>query len=184
MGKLSDYLDNDLGNLDTESYFPPLMYPETKQAYSGNPRKVTFADGIHYYDANGVELVPLRENEVDPQQMEKAEALTFLREPYRTAQEPSAQPIRWAGYTLDLEEVKEYLKLETNAEDRTLHTLAAAAVEKAQQMTNRNYLDVPRSVHLAILKTIAYWYENRSDLDNLPADAEKIFFSHRRNPGL
>lgn len=111
-------------------------------------------------------------------------ALTFLREPYRTDPALKADPIEWKTYVLPLEVVKEYLKVEHDLEDATIISMAAAAVEMAKIRTNRSFLDVPESVHLAILKTIAFWYENRSELNQLPEEAERIFLSHRRNPGL
>lgn len=89
----------------------------------------------------------------------------------------------WTEYTIPLEEVKEYLKVEHNLEDVTISKLTSAAINIASQ-TNREFETVPADVELAILKTIAFWYENRSELGNTPPEASEIFQRHYRWPGL
>lgn len=90
----------------------------------------------------------------------------------------------WAEYTIPLEDVKEYLKVEHNLEDRLIGRLTSAAIETASQRTNRVFDTIPAAIELAILKTIAYWYENRSEVSTIPAEADEIFLQYYRYPGL
>lgn len=90
----------------------------------------------------------------------------------------------WDTYTIPLEDIKEYLKVEHNLEDKTIGRISAAAIQKAGTRTNRDFDKVPADVELAIFKIIAYWYENRSDQNNIPDDAEQLLAAHYRWPGL
>lgn len=90
----------------------------------------------------------------------------------------------WNEYTIPLEDIKEYLKIEHNLEDTTLNRIAAAAIEKARVSTNREFDTVPADVELAILKTIAWNYENRDDSFAVPPEAEKTFMQHHKYAGV
>lgn len=90
----------------------------------------------------------------------------------------------WATYTISLEEVKNYLKVEHDLEDSLIGRLTSAAIDIASQRTNRDFVNTPAAVELAIFKTIAYWYENRSELNEVPIEADEIFKTYYRYPGL
>lgn len=90
----------------------------------------------------------------------------------------------WKNYSIPLEDIKEFCKVETNAEDKTLNRISAAAIKKAETRTNREFETVPADLELAILQTILYWYENRSDMGNPPPDADQTFLAYYRWPGL
>lgn len=113
-------------------------------------------------------------------------AMNFLYEPYRGVNgQPLPDPvITWETYDLPLESVKSYLKVEHNLEDPFINKLKEAAIEIAKIETNRSFIDVPEAVHLGILKVIAYWYENRTELNEIPAEAASLFHKYRRSPGL
>ena len=113
-------------------------------------------------------------------------AMNFLYEPYRGVNgRPLPDPeIIWETYSLPIETVKSYLKVEHNMEDPFINKLIRAAIEVAKSETNRSFIDVPEAVQLAILKTIAYWYENRTELNEIPAEAASLFHKYRRSPGL
>lgn len=90
----------------------------------------------------------------------------------------------WATYSIPLEDVKEYLKVEHDLEDSLIGRLTSAAIDIASQRTNRTFDKIPAAVELAIFKTIAYWYENRSELNEVPTEADEIFKTYYRYPGL
>jgi uncharacterized phage protein (predicted DNA packaging) len=90
----------------------------------------------------------------------------------------------WENYSITLKEAKEYLKVEHNLEDTLIEKMTAAAIQKAKQRTNREFIEVPPDVDLAILKIIAFWYENRSDQNKIPATADEILLNYYRWPGL
>ena len=113
-------------------------------------------------------------------------ALNFLYEPYRGINgRPLPDPeIKWENYGLPLNQIKDYLKVEHDLEDPFIEKLISAAIEIAKIETNRSFIDVPEAVHLGILKTIAYWYENRTELNEIPTEAASLFHKYRRSPGL
>lgn len=90
----------------------------------------------------------------------------------------------WETYTIPLEDVKEYLKVEHELENKLIGRLTSAAIDTARQRTNRDFETVPAAVELAILKIIAFWYENRSEYNTIPEEAEEIFKLYYRWPGL
>lgn len=93
--------------------------------------------------------------------------------------------MKWETYTIPLEEIKEYLKVEHDLEDRIIERIGAAAIQKARTETNERPFDkMPADLELAIFKTIAYWYENRSDQNNIPAEAGAVFNKYYLWPGL
>lgn len=90
----------------------------------------------------------------------------------------------WDTYTIPLADIKQYLKVEHDLEDSIIERISAAAIQKASQRVNRDFDKVPADVELAIFKIIAYWYENRSDQNEIPAEAEEILAPYYRFPGL
>ena len=90
----------------------------------------------------------------------------------------------WEGYDITLAEAKNYLKVEHDLEDDLIEKMTAAAIQKAKQRTNREFSEVPPDVDLAILKILAFWYENRSDQNKIPAEADDILKDYYRWPGL
>lgn len=90
----------------------------------------------------------------------------------------------WETYTIELEEVKNYLKVEHELENNLIGRLTSAAIDTARQRTNRDFETMPAAVELAILKVIAFWYENRSENNTIPKEADDLFRSYYRWPGL
>lgn len=164
---LSDFLDNPRRIVGEQITGDPLGTPQLYYRYSGerftgSPAKTVFSDPIRYYDHNGMDLVP--QERLNPDEYKLVET--------------------WDHYTLPLEDVKNYLKVDHNLEDRLIGMLTAAAIAKAAQRIGRTFQKVPADIELAIYKTILYWYENRSDTNEVPADAEAIFETYYRWPGV
>lgn len=141
---------------------PRLFYRYTGQLFTGAPKKTIFSDPIRYYDAEGMELVP--EGRLNPKEFLDVET--------------------WENYTIPLEDVKNYLKVDHELENGLIARFTGAAIQKAAQRINRTFDKVPPDVELAIFQTISYWYENRSDMNTIPADAAETFDRYYRWPGL
>lgn len=164
---LSDFLDNPrriVGDRITGDPLgtPQLFYRYSGKRFEGKPAKVVFSDPIRYYDQDGMDLVP--QERLNPDEYKDVET--------------------WDTYTIPLEEIKNYLKVDHNLEDKLIEMMTAAAISKAAQRINRTFQEVPADVELAIYKTILFWYENRSDTNNAPADAEAVFETYYRWPGV
>lgn len=159
---LSDYTENPGGRLSDgdKSFFdviPPLYYLDTGEPFTGTPKTVVFSDPVLYYDETGRELV-------------EWERLIYN--------------MTWTEYTIPLEKIKSYLKVEHNLEDDLISLFTAAAIQKVATRLNRGFDKVPADVELAIYKIIAYWYENRNDQNTIPAEAEELLAPYYRMPGL
>lgn len=109
--------------------------------------------------------------------------MNFITEPAR-AREISDPSAVWGSYTIDLEYVKNYLKIEHDYDDQIIQELIEAAIEEAKIRTNRNYLYVPKAITLSILKIVAFWYENRGEMNVIPVEAANILRLHYKTPGL
>lgn len=75
---------------------------------------------------------------------------------------------------IQLENVKEYLRIEHNDEDMILQSILDCAIAQCETMLNRPLLEenmtdetrwkVPKNVEMAIYLLCSNWYENRSPL--------------------
>ena len=95
--------------------------------------------------------------------------------------------MEWAGYTIPIEDVKAFIKVENNLEDNIIRIMRDAAIEQARGRMNDGTAEiatVPASVTLAILQLILHKYENRDDPDTIPKKAEEVFQQYYRWPGL
>ena len=185
---LSDYLD--FGPEKLEGATPLLRYTDSGEPFSGRPARIVYGERgeITYYDRDGRALLPYMSNTFTNEQIEGAEAMTFLREPYRTARTVDNEPIEWPNFKVDIEELKNYIKVEpaliTENENNLILKMAEGATEQAKKLIGVNFVTVPKAVEIGIYKTVAYWYENRGETDSIPTEAEKIFLRYRSNPGL
>lgn len=83
--------------------------------------------------------------------------------------------------------VKPYLRVETAADDVIITLLTEAAIQRAEDLLNREFpLDAPElhTIRLALLQTIAFWYENRGDTQAMPAFAVNELLKYRFEPGF
>jgi hypothetical protein len=111
--------------------------------------------------------------------------------------------------TIELEEVKNYLKLDPHdeSEDAFLTDLINVAKEQADAYLNNDFnayengelklLELPFSIKIACLKMIGTWYEIRTDaitshtvagfsvsFGEIPLDAERLLHPYRKIVGL
>lgn len=188
MTKLSEYMgDRKLTGSDSIlDMVPDLVYRTTGKPFTGTVKRIEYGEPIRYFDAQGQELIPAVQEYPDRDPMQ-SEALTFLRnvEPGQEAafMDETDRPSAWNGYSIDLETVKAFLKLETDADDPTLAKITDAAIAIARKNTDPFIQEIPADVELAILQTVAFWYENRGD-QNIPSEAREIFQRNYRFPGL
>ena len=123
------------------------------------------------------------DDENKPEYETRNNSMDFITEPAR-ARETSDPSAVWGSYTIDLEYVKNYLKIEHDYDDQIIQELVEAAIEEAKIRTNRNYLYVPKAITLSILKIVAFWYENRGEMNLIPVEAANILRLHYKTPGL
>lgn len=66
---------------------------------------------------------------------------------------------------LDLDFVKNYLKIDHDADDQLISTMIVSAQNRIQSHLNRKFEDfeeIPDEFTIAALAIIAHWYENRA----------------------
>lgn len=109
-------------------------------------------------------------------------------------------------YEYDPVEVKQWLRIDNDEEDKLLEMLFEAAKEAADTFINNDFYDeitgldqpIPPSVKVGVLKTVAEWYEDRrSNLTHegipgghsttvgaAPQSALNLWSKYRLLPGL
>lgn len=65
---------------------------------------------------------------------------------------------------VSLDEIKQYLRIDTDAENDTLATLIDAAENLCKDVARVDNLE-GEIAKIAVLYTVAYWYEHREDAD-------------------
>lgn len=85
---------------------------------------------------------------------------------------------------VNLNEVKDYLRVETIEEDKVIEVLMGAAISHCETIIKRPILSsnmnsintwkVPESIRIAIYLLISHWYENRAAVGQI---TEEVAFS-------
>lgn len=92
-----------------------------------------------------------------------------------------------SNFTIALDEVKNYLRVENNLDDLLIGDFTAAAIEEAGNYLNRDWPagEYPTAIKTDILTLIAWKYENRGDMAaGLPPIPLTGLNQYRLLPGL
>lgn len=142
-----------------------LRYLDTSEPFTGDYR-VVFDDPVRYYSiADGRELVPL----------------------YATYQSQANYTGKLANFTLDIQEVKRWLKVQHDLETDFIQALTDAAIDQAGGYLNRDWPagSYPAGIKVDILNMIAYRFENRGDISGgMPPIPLPALNQYRLLPGL
>lgn len=135
-------------------------YVDTGEIFRGKPASIQLGDPNKYWAPDGRRIVP-------PDDWGN-----------------TGVPLK-DSLSLDLEDVKKYLRVEFDHDNRLIENLIASALEFVDHELNRRWEPgkVPAPIKIAVLQIIAWWYENRGDQDGMPSFAEDVISRYRFIPG-